>query len=108
MIKFTNWISLFSDEKICVVFTFSNNLNTATANYFVAQNTQMIDKTNGHFVLHINSNTSLHLIALIVQSIELIPTKKSKQSLRYKRLHFNSSRFQVSFSFFWPRNLVST
>ena len=32
-------------------------------------------KTNGHFVLPKNSNTSLHLIALIVQSIRLIPTK---------------------------------
>ena len=50
-------------------------LTTGTANYWVAQITQMIHATNGHFVLHKNFNTSLHLIALIVQSIDLIPTK---------------------------------
>ena len=50
-------------------------LTTATANYCVAQNTQMIHKTKGHFVLHKNSYTYLHLMALKVQSIELIPTK---------------------------------
>ena len=32
-------------------------------------------RRNGHFVLHKTSDTSLHLIAVIVQSIELIPTK---------------------------------
>ena len=66
-------------------------LTTATANFYVLQNTQMMHKTDGHFVLLKKSNTSL-LIALIVQSVELTPTK-SKQSLRCKRLY--------------PRNLVS-
>ena len=56
--------------------TIRTKLTTATtANYGVAQNTQMIHKTSGHFVLHKNFNTPLHLIALIVQSIELIPIK---------------------------------
>ena len=51
-------------------------IKLTTANYCVAQNTQTIHKTNGHFLLHKNSYTSLHFkIALIVQSIELIPTK---------------------------------
>ena len=50
-------------------------IKLTTADYRVAQNTQMIHKTNERFVLHKNSYTSLHLIALIVQSIELIPTK---------------------------------
>ena len=42
-------------------------LTTATANYCVAQNTQMIqdERTLGK-----NSNTSLHLKALVVQTIE--------------------------------------
>ena len=35
----------------------------------------MMHKTDGHFVLHKKSNTSLHLIALIVQSMELTPAK---------------------------------
>ena len=51
-------------------------IKLTTANYCVAQNTQTIHKTNGHFALHKNSYTPLHFkIALIVQSIELIPTK---------------------------------
>ena len=35
-------------------------LTTATANYCVAQNAQMMHKMKGHFVLHKNSNTYLH------------------------------------------------
>ena len=39
-------------------------LTTGTANYCVAQNTQMIHNTNGHFVLHVfalnSSNSSIH------------------------------------------------
>ena len=78
VIKFTNWMYLFPMNKSASCLpsrTIRIKLTTATANYFVAQNTQMIHKRNGHFVLHKNSNTSLHLIALIVQFIELISTK---------------------------------
>ena len=59
VIKFTNWIYLF----------------LFTANFYVSQNTQMMQLTSGHFVLHKKSNMSLHLIVPIVQSMELTPTE---------------------------------
>ena len=46
-----------------------------TANFYVSQNTQMMQLTSGHFVLHKKSNTSLHLIVPIVESMELTPTE---------------------------------
>ena len=45
------------------------------ANFYVSQNTQMMQLTDGHFVLHKKSNTSLHSMVPIVQSMELTPTK---------------------------------
>ena len=79
VIKFTNWMYLFPMNKLASCLpsrTIRTKLTTATANYGVAQSTQMILKTSGHFVLHKNSNTPLHLIALIVHPIN------SNQSLR--------------------------
>ena len=35
-----------------------------TANLYVSQNTQMMQLTDGHFVLHKKSNASLHLRAV--------------------------------------------
>ena len=67
VIKFTYWMYLFPMNKSPSCFpsrTIRIKLSTATA--IIA---------SGHFVLHKNSNTSLHLIALIVQPIESIPTK---------------------------------
>ena len=59
VIKFTNWMYLF----------------LFTANFYVSQNTQMMQLMNEHFVLHKKSNTSLHLMVPTVQSTELTPTK---------------------------------
>ena len=79
VIKFTNWMYLFPMNKSASCLpsrtTYVNLTDYSYSYYCVAQNTQMIHKTNEHFALHKNSNTSLHLIALKVQSIELIPTK---------------------------------
>ena len=84
-------------------------IKLTTADYCVARNTQMIHKTNERFVLHKNSYTSLHLIALIVQSIELIPTKvlaslprrrfqgSSYQELPQKRLRGRLSLGQLGY-----------
>ena len=62
-----NWMYLLPMNKSASFLssrTIRIKLTTAAANYSVAQNTQMIHKTDGHFVLHKNSNTSLHLTAL--------------------------------------------
>ena len=37
-----------------------------TANIYVSQNRQMMQLTDGHFVLHKKSNTSLHLMVPVV------------------------------------------
>ena len=61
-----NWMYLLPMNKSASFLssrTIRIKLTTATANYSFAQNTQMIHKTDGHFVLHKNSNTSLHLTA---------------------------------------------
>ena len=67
VIKFTNWMYLFpmnKSESCLPSRTIRSKLATATVNYRVAQNTQMIHKTSGHFVLHAfalnSSNSSIH------------------------------------------------
>ena len=60
--KFTNWMCLFPNKSASCLpsRTIRIKLTTATANYCVAQNAQMMHKMKGHFVLHKNSNTYLH------------------------------------------------